>query len=122
MEEDGGRMVRDEVMVERIGIERVCQMFKAQCLDKRGEYELLALDLGDGRIRPYLKMLNPSIGVWHVEGVAPNITTVQAALNFRNGLTVTQIDEVNGANWFQQCDVILRPKAATYKSQPLILT
>ena len=111
-----------QVMVERVGIERVCQLFNAQSINKQGTYELLVLDLGDGRKRPYLKMLNPSIGVWHVEGVAPNVKTVQEALNFRNGLTASQIDEVNGTDWYQQGDVILRPKAKTYKAHPIILT
>lgn len=112
-----------QVMVERVGIERVCQMCNAQALDKRGTYELLMLDLGDGRKRPYLKMLNPSVGVWHVEGVHPNCRTVQEALNWRNGLTPEQIDDVNGTDWIQQGDVILKPKGATkYRSQPIQLT
>lgn len=113
-----------QVMVERIGIERVCQMFKAQCLDKRGEYELLALNLGDGRIRPYLKMLNPSMpGIYHVEGVLPTVKTVQEALNWRVSLTPGQIDDINGAEWYEQGDVILKPKGAkTFKSSPTILT
>ena len=111
-----------QIIVERIGIERVCQLFNARSIDKHGDYELLVLDLGDGRKRPYLKMRNPSIGVWHVEGVAPNVKTVQEALNFRNGLTEKQIDEVNGTDWYQQGDVILRPTATTYKSHPIILT
>jgi len=112
-----------QVMVERIGIERVCQMFKAEPVDQRGDYALLMLDLGDGRKRPYLKMRNPSIGVWHVEGVDPRARTVQEALNFRNGLTPDQVDEINGADWYQQGDVILRPQGhKTFKSQPVILT
>jgi len=112
-----------QVMVERIGIERVCQMFNAVCLDKQGTYELLSLDLGDGRKRPYLKMINPSIGVWHVEGVVPTVKTVQEALNFRNGLTEKQIDDVNGTDFYQQGDVILKPQGATtFKSTPKILT
>ncbi len=74
-----------QVMVERIGIERVCQMFHAKVLDTQGTYELLNLDLGDGRVRPYLKMLNPSVGCWHVEGVHPKCTTVQQAINWRAG-------------------------------------
>jgi len=112
-----------QVMVERIGIERICQMFKAKSVDQQGDYALLMLDLGDGRKRPYLKMRNPSIGVWHVEGVDPRVRTVQEALNFRNGLTPDQVDEINGADWYQQGDVILRPQGhATYKSQPIILT
>ena len=113
-----------QVMVERIGIERVCQLFNAKCLDKRGEYELLALNLGDGLIRPYLKMLNPSMpGIYHVEGVLPTVKTVQEALNWRNGLTVDRIDEVNGVDFYQQGDVIMRPKGASkFKSTPRILT
>jgi hypothetical protein len=78
-----------QVMVERIGIERVCQMFQAQCIDRvTGDYpyELLLLDLGDGRKRPYLKMLNPSMpGIFHIEGVHPDCKTVQQSLNWRAG-------------------------------------
>jgi hypothetical protein len=112
-----------QVMVERLGVERVCQMFNAKSLDSHGQYQLLALDLGDGRVRPYLKMRNPSIGVWHVEGVHPNCRTVQEALNWRNGLTDDQIDAVNGADWIQQGDVILKPQgAAKFKPHPIQLT
>lgn len=112
-----------QVMVERIGIERVCQLFHAKSIDTRGDYELLVLDLGDGLKRPYLKMLNPSVGVWHVEGVHPNCRTVQESLNWRNGLTADQIDEVNGADWIQQGDVILKPQGARkFKTQPIQLT
>ncbi|WP_213083536.1 hypothetical protein, partial [Escherichia coli] len=67
--------------------------------------------------------LNPSVGVWHVEGVHPRCATVQGALNWRNGLTPEQIDEVNGAEWLQQGDVILKPKGAVkFKSQPVQFT
>ena len=112
-----------QVMVERVGIERVCQLFNAKSVDKQGTYELLVLDLGDGRTRPYLKMLNPSIGVWHVEGVHPSCDTVRKALNFRVGLTEDQIDDINGADWYEQGDVILKPKGvAKFKSSPTILT
>ena len=75
--------VRREI-VRKIGIERVCAKLNAKCVDKQGEYELLMLELGDGRNRPYLKMLNPSIGVYHIEGVHPDCATVEAALNWRN--------------------------------------
>ncbi len=109
--------------VRKVGIDRVCYSLRAQVVDKCGDYELLVLDLGDGRRRPFLKMLNPSIGTWHVEGVPPETETVQAALNFRNGLQAEQIDERNGADFYQQGDVILRPKGATkFKSRPIILT
>jgi hypothetical protein len=72
--------------VRKIGIERVCAALGAKVLDQQGEmYELLSLDLGDNRTRPYLKMRNPSIGVFHIEGVHPDCRTVEAALKWRNG-------------------------------------
>ena len=71
--------------VRRVGIERICYTLGAVVLDKQGDYELLVLDIQDGRRRPYLKMLNPSIGTWHVEGVHPSCKTVAEALAWRNG-------------------------------------
>ena len=71
--------------VRKVGIERVCSQLKAKCVDKKGKYELLILDIGDGRKRPYLKMLNPSIGTYHIEGVEPQIKTVEDAIVWRNG-------------------------------------
>jgi hypothetical protein len=54
-------------------------------LDKRGDYELLSVTLSpqlkDAR---YLKMVNPSVGVYHMEGEPPEIDTVEKALNRRN--------------------------------------
>ena len=51
-------------------------------------YELLLLDLGDGRRRPFLKMTNPSTGDYEYQGVPPNCKTVEEAICFRNGLKV----------------------------------
>ena len=81
-------------IIRRIGIERICIDLKAEIIDKRGltwysddvpeGYELLLLNLGDGRRRPFLKMLNPSVpNCWHIEGVHPACRTIQDALNFR---------------------------------------
>ncbi|MEP6743419.1 MAG: DUF6745 domain-containing protein [bacterium] len=110
-------------LVRKIGIERVCDALNAKCVDKDGDYELLILTLGDRRKRPFLKMRNPSIRVFHIEGVSPECRTVQQALNFRNGLTPEMIDEENGADWIQQGDVILRPRGPkTFKSRPIVLT
>jgi len=99
--------VRREI-VRKVGIDIVCQKLNSKVLDRKmvsydqqhaasqpevagitgtgvdSEYELITLDLGDGRERPYLKMLNPSIGVWHVEGVHPDCKTVDAAIAWRN--------------------------------------
>ena len=76
--------VRREI-VRKIGVERLCQRLSSNVLDRRGDYELITLNLGDERVRPYLKMKNPSIGVYHIEGVAPHIKTVQQAINWRSG-------------------------------------
>lgn len=77
--------VRREI-VRKIGIERVMQKLGAEVIDKDGDYELVLLDLKDGRKREYLRMKNPSIGVTHVEGVKPGIKTVRQALAWRNGI------------------------------------
>lgn len=54
-------------------------------LDTVGNYELLSIELSpeikDAR---YLKMLNPSIGIFHLEGVDPSCDTVEKSLNWRN--------------------------------------
>jgi hypothetical protein len=75
--------VRREI-VRKIGIDRVCQKLGARVLDKQGDYELIDINLGENRYRPYLKMKNPSIGVFHIEGVATECKTVQEALKWRN--------------------------------------
>jgi len=33
----------------------------------------------------FLKMLNPSVGVWHLEGVERECSTVEQAINWRAG-------------------------------------
>ena len=73
-------------MAEKIGNERILQELGYRTLDRQGdEYELVLLNVDDSRQRPYLRMLNPSIGIWHVEGVPPEIRTVKGALEWRNG-------------------------------------
>ena len=72
-------------IARKVGIERLCESLDAKVVDARGDYELLQLNLWDGRRRPYLKMKNPSIGVCHIEGVSPDCRTVEEALMWRNG-------------------------------------
>ena len=81
--------VRREI-VRKIGIERVFSVLRPKTIDRRHEYLLLNLDLRDGRSRPFLKMLNPSTGDWHVEGVHPSCRTVRDALAWRNGTDIPQ--------------------------------
>lgn len=78
--------VRREI-VRKIGIEKICNDLGSRCIEKSpdGMYELLTLDLGDNRHRPYLKMKNPSIGTYHIEGVHPDCNTLEQAFKFRNG-------------------------------------
>jgi hypothetical protein len=75
--------VRRELL-RKIGIERFLGVCKHRVMDTRGDYALLSVPLSDEvKDARYLKMLNPSIGVWHVEAVAPECDTVQHALNWR---------------------------------------
>jgi len=69
--------------VRKMGVERLIHTLGATVVDRQGDYELLSLETG-GRKRPYLKMRNPSLGVYHVEGVHPNCRTVEEALRWRN--------------------------------------
>ena len=116
--------VRAEI-IRKVGIERFIQKVGATVLDTVGDYQLLAVDYGDGTKRPYLKMRNPSVGIWHVEGVQPGITTVRKALQWRKPkrLQSIPVDEKHGAEWYQQGDVCVWPKSAkSIKSEPTILT
>ena len=72
--------------IRKVGVERLCTELKSEVLDKQGDYELHLIDLGGTTGNwPYLKMKNPSIGVWHMEAVAKTCKTVDAALTWRNG-------------------------------------
>ena len=74
-------------LAKRIGIHRVVEFLGAQVIDSEYGYELLSVDLGDKRGRPYLKMKDASIDAWHIEGVRPGVKTVKEAIMYRNGLT-----------------------------------
>lgn len=58
-------------------------------IDEKVIYELLLVDLGEEVGKwPYLKMVNLSIGVYHLECVDQSIRTVKDALKFRNGTSM----------------------------------
>ncbi|MDQ3804298.1 MAG: hypothetical protein M3416_10755, partial [Acidobacteriota bacterium] len=93
--------------------------------EQRLPYELLLLDLGDGRRRPYLKMLNPSVpGVYHVEGVGGECRSVMDALHWRKPLAMQAIPvSDDGDDWWQQGDVYIWPSGAkSLKPLPAVLT
>ena len=80
--------IRREI-VRKIGIDRVMRGLGAKVMDSwamtpSNVYELLSLKMPHSHVTAkYLKMRNPSTGAYHVEGVAPEITTVKEALNWR---------------------------------------
>lgn len=110
--------------ITKIGVERLLDVCKAKTIEKEGDvYELLTLDLGDGRGLPFLKMLNPTTAVHHVEGVPPDVNSIDAAILWRNRIEPSQVDDVNGADYYQQGENVIKPRGAkTFKKRPLILT
>jgi len=78
--------IRREI-VRKIGIAKAIEILGAKTIDSENGYELLSIELGDNRTRPFLKMKNPSmLETWHVEGVRPECLTVRDAIKFRNQL------------------------------------
>lgn len=73
--------------VRKVGLERILKHLKSKIIHTMGDYDLLELDLNLDRPAKALKMINPSIGIPHVEFVPFDIVTCEQALNFRNGLT-----------------------------------
>lgn len=83
-----------QVFIRKVGLDRIFTVLKATVLDKKTikidgvdhPYEVLHVDLGEAVGNwPVLKMLNPSTGGTHVEFVGKDVTTVDGALEFRNG-------------------------------------
>ena len=82
-------------LIRKVGVERMLDKLPHKELSVRGNYQLLSVDLGgEAREARYLKMVNPSIGCYHLEGVGPECNTVEEALNFRN------------ANWFEDAEAL----------------
>jgi hypothetical protein len=111
--------------VRKVGIDRICYKLNAKCLNKVGDYEILELIIKDRKYR-YLKMLNPSIETWHVEGIPIEIDSVEKANNWRiedEQIRNLPIDNLNGSDYYQQGDVLLcSEKAQSRKANPIILT
>ena len=73
----------------------------------------------------YLLMLNSSTYEWCIEEVDPLCRTVRDALIYRRPLELSAIpiDDVNGAEWFQQGDVCIWKKGSqSVKFMPSVLT
>ena len=123
--EESNVEVRREIL-RKIGIERFVQKMGAETLDKKGNYELLDIEpaFNDGVSRLYLKMRNPSISTWHVEGVGSECKTVAEALHWRKPDKMRKIPvSDNGKDWYQQGDVCIWPREAKFlKPLPKTLT
>jgi hypothetical protein len=84
--------------VRKIGVERLCAKLGTTVLDRSadGMYELHLVPLGGATGEwPYLKMRNPSIGVYHMEAVERGCKTVADALRFRNGGEMTHLAPIS---------------------------
>jgi len=72
-------------LLRKVGIERLLNDLPHKILDNVGNYQLYSLDLSDElKNCKYLKMVNPSVGCFHLEGLDPSINTVEEALKWRN--------------------------------------
>lgn len=73
-------------LLRKVGIENAIEILGAKTVDMLKSYELLEIDFDGKAKRPYLKMKNPSLGLIHIEGVMPRISSVRDAIIYRNGL------------------------------------
>lgn len=72
-------------LIRKVGIERLMDDLPHKLLDKEGNYELYSIELSNEvKNAKFLKMINPSIKVFHVEGVGPDVKNVDEALKWRN--------------------------------------
>ena len=86
--------VRRELL-RKVGIEAMLKALPHKLLDRKDEYELFSIELSpEVKDARFLKMTNPSIGVYHMEAVGPDCNTVQNAIDWR----ADQL-ELQGANW-----------------------
>ena len=91
-EDLGGQKILAETNVEirrellrKVGIGKLLSSLPRAMIDKKDDYELYSVDLSDTlRGAKFLKMFNPSIKTFHVEGVDVKVKTVSKALLWRN--------------------------------------
>ena len=111
-------------LIRKVGLERLVS-YGAE-LNVWGEYKLLDMKQLMGNQKAlYLLMHNPSTGVWHLEGVPNDCTSVKEALHRRKpaALQKIPIDNEHGKIWYQQGDVcIWDENAITVRELPTVLT
>lgn len=70
-------------LIRKVGNERLIDILDYKIIDSMDEYELISFDIGDGRVRPFLKMKCATTSNIHIEGVLPEIDTVKKALAYK---------------------------------------
>ena len=128
--------------VRKVGYDRLYYKLGGKQLDKKEiaifngremfmhRYEVLQLNVGNGRKWNVLKMINPSLSandneVYHIEGLPPTCDTVEKAINFRKPekMKTIKIDDVNGQSYYQHGDRVCWPQGAkSLKMYPSVLT
>lgn len=108
-------------LIRKLSATQLIEILDPKIIDSNYGYELLSLDLGDNRSRPFLKMNNPSIDAIHIEGVLPTCRTVMDSIKFRNTLEEFELPETldgfnlfslpSGGGYHQQGDLLLFPEA-----------
>jgi hypothetical protein len=82
-----GNVEQRSQIIKLVGISKILEQLDQEVIDRYEDYSLLSINLRAlGHWRPgiFLKMKNPSVpDTWHIEGVAPQCTTVEQAINFR---------------------------------------
>jgi hypothetical protein len=134
MELDNAEVRRE--FVRKVGLDRIYHELGGKVLHRRNvrlrtpdkkswncRYELLQLHFGESVVRHALKMPNPSLpGVWHVEYVPTECTTVEQAMNFRLNRREEDVNDKTGRDWYLHGDVIIKPKGAkTQKRWPALI-
>ena len=69
-------------LIRKVGNERLLNILDYKVIDSFEEYKLISFDIGDGRIRPHLKMICPSTKLIHILGTRPENDTCKKALAF----------------------------------------
>jgi hypothetical protein len=86
--------------IRKVGVERLLSVCPHKLLDmcadklkKGASYELYRIDFGIGMQRVYLKMVNHSEGIFHLEPVHPDCGTIREALNYRRYGVLSGIED-----------------------------
>jgi len=116
---------RRMAFMNKIGVDLLYQKLGGKVIEDDGNmYKLVYLNIGELYKCPYLYMRNPSIGVYHLEGVPKGTKTIDEALHSRKPPLLRKIPvSSDGAEWYQQGDVCIWPKnAKSIKPRPSVLT